>query len=102
DVIREAIGAAAVLKYETGPGRSIREYDVVPAAQLSSGPVAQPVRGLAGEYFDNPRLEGQPRLTRTDARMDFRWTLNSPGRGIPFDWYSLRWTGAILARRACG
>ena len=27
--------------------------------------------------------------------MDFRWTLNSPGRGIPFDWYSARWTGTI-------
>jgi beta-glucosidase len=29
--------------------------------------------------------------------MDFRWTLNSPGRGIPFDWYSARWTGTITA-----
>ena len=95
DGIREAIGAAATVRYEPGPGRSIREFDVVPAAQLSSGPAAQPVRGLAGEYFDNPRLEGQPRLTRTDARMDFRWTLNSPGRGIPFDWYSARWTGTL-------
>jgi beta-glucosidase len=29
--------------------------------------------------------------------MDFRWTLNSPGRGIPFDWYSVRWTGTLTA-----
>jgi beta-glucosidase len=29
--------------------------------------------------------------------MDFQWTLNSPGRGIPFDWYSVRWTGTITA-----
>jgi beta-glucosidase len=28
--------------------------------------------------------------------MDFRWTLNSPGRGIPFDWYSVRWTGSLI------
>ena len=34
-------------------------------------------------------------MRRTDARIDFRWTLNSPGRGIPFDWYSARWTGTI-------
>jgi len=95
DGIRQAIGTAATVRYEPGPGRTIREYDVVPAAQLSSGPAAQPVRGLAGEYFDNPRLEGQARLTRTDARMDFRWTLNSPGRGIPFDWYSARWSGTL-------
>ena len=37
------------------------------------------------------------------ARVDFGWTLNSPGRGIPFDWYSVRWTGRSPSRRAaCG
>jgi beta-glucosidase len=34
-------------------------------------------------------------MTRTDAHVDFGWTLNSPGRGIPFDWYSVRWTGRV-------
>ena len=29
--------------------------------------------------------------------MDFGWTLNSPARGIPFDWYSVRWTGKLVA-----
>jgi beta-glucosidase len=70
-----------------GPGRDRREYVVVPAASLK----------VTGEYFDNNRLEGPPRLTRTDPRIDFRWTLNSPGRGIPFDWYSVRWTGTLVA-----
>ena len=37
------------------------------------------------------------RLTRADRDVDFRWTLNSPGRGLPFDWYSVRWTGSIVA-----
>jgi beta-glucosidase len=95
DGIKRAASATTSIQYTAGPGRMVREFDLVPAAQLSSGPVAQPVRGLAGEYFDNPQLQGAPRLTRTDARMDFRWTLNSPGRGIPFDWYSARWTGTI-------
>jgi beta-glucosidase len=81
DGIRRAAPGATV-RYAAGPGRAVREFDVVPASQLSSGPAGQPVRGLAGEYFDNPQLQGPPRLTRTDARMDFRWTLNSPGRGI--------------------
>jgi beta-glucosidase len=54
-------------------------------------------RGLRGEYFDNDRLAGPPVLQRVDERMDFRWTLNSPGRGIPFDWYSARWTGTLTA-----
>jgi beta-glucosidase len=70
---------------------------VVPSTELKSGPADAQVPGLAGEYFDNPWLQGAPILRRTDARMDFRWTLNSPGRGIPFDWYSVRWTGTITA-----
>lgn len=92
--IRRAVPGANV-KFIAGPGRSIHEFDVVPASQLSSGPAGQPARGLAGEYFDNPQLQGMPRLTRTDTRMDFRWTLNAPDRGIPFDWYSVRWTGTL-------
>jgi len=92
--IKRAVPSASV-RYAPGPGRTIREFDVIPTSQLSSGAGAQPARGLLGEYFDNPQLQGPPRLTRTDARMDFRWTLNSPGRGIPFDWYSVRWTGTL-------
>jgi len=95
DGIRRAMGASATVRYAAGPGRAIREFDVIPASQLSSGPSGQTTRGLAGEYFDNPQLQGAPSLTRTDTRMDFRWTLNSPGRGIPFDWYSVRWTGTV-------
>src|SRR6185436_13371724 len=65
--------------------------------QLSSTDSGKTVRGLRGEYFDNNRFTGAPRLVRTDARIDFGWTLNSPGRGIPFDWYSVRWTGHVTA-----
>ena len=97
DGIRRAAGPSTTVRFAAGPGRTVHEFAEVPPAQLSSGPAAQPVRGLAGEYFDNPQLQGAPRLTRTDARIDFRWTLNSPGRGIPFDWYSVRWTGRITA-----
>ena len=95
DGIRRALGASATVTFTPGPGRLVRDFDVVPASALSTSQDGQPVRGLAGEYFDNPTLEGPPRLTRVDTRMDFRWTLNSPGRGIPFDWYSARWTGTL-------
>jgi len=61
---------------------------VVPAANLI---------GIRGQYFANNALAGEPTLTRTDSRADFRWTLNSPGRGIPFDWFSARWTGTLTA-----
>ena len=96
DGLRRAVASAAAIRYAPGPGRLVRDFDVVPGAQLSSESGGRTVQGLTGEYFDNPRLEGAPRLTRTDTRMDFRWTLNAPGRGIPFDWYSVRWTGTVL------
>jgi len=98
DGIRAKLGTAATVHHAPGPGRDVVTHVVVPAeAFTSASPAGGTTRGLAGEYFDNNRLDGAPRLTRTDARIDFRWTLNSPGRGIPFDWYSARWRGTISA-----
>jgi beta-glucosidase len=85
--LRQRLGAGVTVRHVAGPGRELREYVVVPADALK----------VSGEYFANNRLEGAPQLTRADARIDFRWTLNSPGRGIPFDWYSVRWTGTLTA-----
>jgi beta-glucosidase len=98
--IRQALGSSAEIRYAPGPGRVVPEFVVVPPGALTSQSNGKEVQGLRGEYFDNSRLEGQPRLTRTDARMEFRWTLNAPGRGIPYDWYSVRWTGTITAPAA--
>lgn len=86
DGIRAAAGAA-VVRYAPGPGRLATAYVTVPAAQLAPG--------LHAEYFDNNTLAGAPRVVRTDVAVDFRWTLNSPARGIPYDWYSARWTGTL-------
>ena len=95
DGIRQKLGTGAVVRHAPGPGRTTREFAVIPADALSSASNGATVPGLLAEYFDNNRLEGQPRIVRTDSRMDFRWTLSSPGRGIPFDWYSVRWTGLL-------
>ena len=91
DALRHRLGAARV-RYLQGPGRLSPEWATVPAEQLGSG--------LRGEYFANPQLEGQPQLVRNDVRLDFGWTLNAPAPGIPFDWYSVRWTGSLLVPRS--
>jgi beta-glucosidase len=92
--IRGRSGAGAIVRHAPGPGRLAPTYAVVPASALST---REGERGLHGQYFDNIRLEGEARMLRTDPNVDFRWTLNSPGRGIPFDWYSARWTGRLTA-----
>jgi beta-glucosidase len=97
DGLRQAFGPATAVRYAPGPGRIAREFVTVPADNLGSDADGKSVRGLRGEYFDNNALEGPPRLVRTDPRVDFGWTLNAPGPGIPFDWHSVRWTGRLTA-----
>jgi beta-glucosidase len=104
--LRERLGERRVL-YAPGPGRegsgrSLALPGMSAGEAVSSRRARSPLTvpaasftGLRGEYWDNNRLEGTPRLTRDDALIDFRWTLNSPARGIPFDWYSVRWTGRL-------
>lgn len=94
DGLRQALPRVDV-RYVPGPGRFAQAANVVPAAQLSATVDGRPVRGLTAEYFDNPDLSGEPRLRRTDERVDARWTFNAPGRGIAPDWFSVRWTGTI-------
>ncbi len=92
--IRAAAGPGTMVRWAIGATRLADSVVLVPdeALRLPDGTA----RGLRGEYFDNNRLAGPPRLTRTDPRVDFRWTFNAPGRGIPVDWYSVRWTGTLL------
>jgi beta-glucosidase len=94
--LRDRLGEG-VVRYARGPGRSARTVVVVPQGNLSTTVDGEPVTGLRGEYYDNNRLLGIPRVLRTDPRVDFGWTLNAPARGIPFDWYSVRWTGMLVA-----
>jgi YVTN family beta-propeller protein len=51
--------------------------------------------GLAGAYFNNVTLSGNPALTRTEA-VDFNWQL-SPGPGVTANNFSARWTGTLTA-----
>ena len=90
-----ALTRSANIHFVHGPGRVLRDRTVVPAASFTTVRYGSITPGLMGEYFDNNGLAGEPRVVRTDARIDFGWTLNSPARGIPFDWYSVRWTGRV-------
>jgi beta-glucosidase len=95
DGIREKLGKTTAIRFVAGPGRIARDVVVIPSENLHARTGGEPERGLRGEYYDNNRLQGQPRVMRVDERIDFGWTLNSPARGIPFDWYSARWAGTI-------
>lgn len=83
------------VSYEPGCGRNSPSLVAVAPEFLSHDSPEGTLRGLTGNYFDNPRLEGQPKVIRTDDVVDFRWTLYSPDPSIPYDWFSVRWTGYL-------
>ena len=97
DGIRATLERSGVTRYAPGPGRVTRRYVIVPVVNLSNTVNRATTPGLRAEYFDNNRLDGEPRVRRVDAEVNFGWTLNSPAREIPFDWYSVRWTGTLTA-----
>ena len=110
--VRAAVGANTKVLYSRGTdlveGREEpRAAPVIEPAYLRPGAGASG-QGLKGEYFNNRDCTGQPSLTRTDARVAFRWDRGSPtddlvaqgqlpaNRAIGSDNFCVRWTGQLL------
>jgi beta-glucosidase len=110
--IRAAVGANTKVLYSRGTdlveGREEpRAAPVIEPTYLRPGAGASG-QGLKGEYFNNRDCTGQPSLTRTDARIAFRWDRGSPtddlvaqgqlpaSRAIGSDNFCVRWTGQLL------
>ena len=55
---------------------------------------AQP--GLKGEYYNGTNFERKV-LTRVDPKLSFTWVGRSPAPGVDQSYYSVRWTGKLLA-----
>jgi beta-glucosidase len=90
--IENKVGKQTEIVYAEGCKRLAPDYITVPVTYLSSGSE----KGLKGEYFDNIKWEGEPKMTRYDRNMLMKWTLFSPDPDLfAFDWYSVRWTGQL-------
>jgi beta-glucosidase len=73
------------IRYAEGPGRDTIRYVTIPEERLA----------LHAAIYDNPWLEGNPRIVRPESIIDARWTFNAPARGLSTDWYSIRWDGML-------
>ncbi|MDX2261118.1 MAG: glycoside hydrolase family 3 N-terminal domain-containing protein [Gemmatimonadales bacterium] len=94
DGLRAIAGTGVRVHHLPGPGRTGDSVVTVPSSALRTRDGAP---GLDGEYFDNIRLEGAPRVVRRDAQVGFGWTLFAPDTALAWDWYSVRWTGTLVA-----
>jgi len=52
--------------------------------------------GLRAEYFAGPAFQRHV-LTRTDPSVSFNWNWQTPGPGVPREYFSVRWTGKLYA-----
>lgn len=95
DGIQAGAPPGTVVRVHEGVPRVWRDLVIVPASAFSHDSAGRRVPGVRGQYWPNISFDGSPALARTDAQVDFQWTLSSPGRGIPFDWYSGRWEGTL-------
>jgi beta-glucosidase len=97
--IKNKVGSSINIRHTKGAERTIENFIAIPKDQLfhinKSG---KKVSGLKADYFNNITLEGKPTLSRIDDNIDFRWTLFSPDQSkINYDYYSVRWTGKLIA-----
>jgi len=53
--------------------------------------------GLNAEYFSTVQLAGTAATTRVDPTVNFEWNNVSPAPGVPPAYYSIRWTGVLVA-----
>lgn len=95
DGIEAGAPPGTVVRVHKGVPRVWRDLAIVPASAFSHDSAGRRVPGVRGQYWPNISFDGAPTVTRSDAQVDFQWTLSSPGRGLPFDWYSGRWEGTL-------
>ncbi|MCF8202877.1 MAG: glycoside hydrolase family 3 C-terminal domain-containing protein [Crocinitomicaceae bacterium] len=56
--------------------------------------------GFQASYFNNPQLEGQPVLLRTETQIDHHWTLYGPDSTTGNSFFSGRWTSTLSAKKS--
>ena len=95
--LRQRAGDTIKINYAPGCGRAEEKYKIVPNKNLVSEYQGKPGNGLKGEYFGNITLSGQPQVVRLDKTINFGWTLFGPDPSLPYDWYSVRWSGQLQA-----
>ena len=86
---------ATQVRYALGATYTASTHSLVPATFLT--PAEGNGRGLLVEYFDNPDLQGQPKLRRSEPRAYFDMAMEEPAviAAVGHEKYSVRWTGSL-------
>jgi beta-glucosidase len=87
--------STARVQYALGATYTASTHALVPATFLA--PPEGSGRGLLVEYFDNPDLQGNPKLRRPELRAYFDMGMEDPAvvAAVGHEKYSIRWTGTL-------
>jgi len=86
---------SAQVRYALGATYTATTPALVPETVLA--PPDGNGQGVQVEYFDNPELQGQPKLRRTEPRVYLDLNMEDPAvlAAIGREKYSVRWTGTL-------
>ena len=87
--------STAQVRYALGATYTASTYALVPTTFLAAPEGGG--RGLLAEYFNNPDLQGDPKLRRPEPRAYFDMGMEGPAvvAAIGHEKYSIRWTGTL-------
>ena len=87
--------STAQVRYALGANYTASTHALIPSTFLT--PPEGNGRGLLVEYFDNPDLQGQPKLRRAEPRAYFDMGMEDSAviAAIGNEKYSVRWTGTV-------
>ena len=87
----------AKVRYALGATYTATTNSLVSSNALTTPDGSGP--GLLAEYFDNPDMQGQPTLRRTELRIYFDANMEEPAvvAAVHGNNYSIRWTGTFVA-----
>jgi beta-glucosidase len=97
--IRKAVSPSTAVYHAQGCkiATDVPPLRPIPSTYLRPADADVAQTGLNAAYYDNPKLEGEPVLTRVDPVVDFAWKGDSPLTGGWGDAFSARWTGSLIA-----
>jgi beta-glucosidase len=97
DGITQKLGGTTNVVYAEGCKRLAMEAVVISEKYLRCKSADTVAHGLLGKYWTSADFSGEPKLQRVDSEPQFNWTLFPPDTSIANDWFSVRWTGDLLA-----
>ena len=91
--------SAAEVRYALGANYTASTHALVSSSVLM--PPDGNGQGVQAEYFDNPDLQGEPKLRRNERRVYFDMNMEDPAvlAAVGREKYSIRWSGTLLRRR---